>query len=131
MNGQAKKCGISMLFLVLAFFASVIPPRAQAANRVAIVLGNGNYLHTSTLPNPPNDARQVSSALEALEFRVNLLIDASKQDLERLQNDTGKLLRGADVGLFFYAPPKIDTDCVAIASAAAMRPYHPRLPTHA
>ncbi len=103
MNGQAKKCGISMLFLVLAVFASVIPARAQAANRVAIVLGNGNYLHTSTLPNPPNDARQVSSALEALEFRVNLLIDASKQDLERLQNDTGKLLRGADVGLFFYA----------------------------
>jgi uncharacterized caspase-like protein len=38
-----------------------------------------------------------------LGFRVHLLIDASKQDLQRLQNDTGTLLRGANTGLFFYA----------------------------
>jgi len=88
--------------LLLALFV-VLPVAAQDTGRVAIVMGNGAYLHTATLPNPPNDARRISRALESLGFQVHTIINASKQDLERLHNDVGKLLRRADVGLFFYA----------------------------
>jgi hypothetical protein len=48
------------LTLVLVLFASP----AFAETRVALVIGNGAYLHSANLPNPPNDAADVTAALK-------------------------------------------------------------------
>jgi uncharacterized caspase-like protein len=102
MNKLASRLCNSLAASLLALLV-LLPAAAQDTDRVAIVMGNGAYLHTASLPNPPNDARRISQALEPLGFQVHTIINASKQDLERLHNDIGKLMGRADVGLFFYA----------------------------
>ena len=92
------------LLVVLALlFSAVTSWAAEEPRRVAIILGNGNYANTSVLVNPPNDARAIRAALETLGFDVFSVVDATKRDLDRLQTDAGKIFRGAEVGLFFYA----------------------------
>ena len=48
---------------------------ASAGPRTALVIGNGNYT-SAPLRNPVNDARAISSTLEALGFQVTLLEEA-------------------------------------------------------
>lgn len=38
--------------------------------RVALVIGNGQYVHATPLPNPPRDARAVAEELRRLGFEV-------------------------------------------------------------
>ncbi len=93
-----------LIFLVLALLVLSNPVWGKDdSRRVAIILGNGDYANTSQLVNPPNDAREIARVLKSLDFQVYSVIDATRQDLKRLQNDAERLLRGADVGLFFYA----------------------------
>jgi hypothetical protein len=62
----------------LALFALVcaawVAP-AWADKRVALVVGNSAYRHTSTLPNPRNDAQAIGAALKRLGFDVDVQID--------------------------------------------------------
>ena len=51
--------------LVAAVLAIGAAP-SFAENRVALVIGNGAYEHAPRLPNPANDAADVSAALEAV-----------------------------------------------------------------
>ena len=48
---------------------------ASALPMTALVIGNGNYT-SAPLRNPVNDARAISSTLEALGFQVTLLEEA-------------------------------------------------------
>ena len=59
-------------------FALVLQGPAQAAKRVALVLGNSAYAHAPPLPNPVNDANDVAAKLQALDFAVSLAVDATK-----------------------------------------------------
>ncbi len=43
---------------------------AHAEKRVALVVGNGAYVHADTLTNPVNDARGMRDALTGLKFDV-------------------------------------------------------------
>ena len=49
-----------------------LAPLAQAQERVALVIGNGNYANAGTLPNPANDAQVVAGALRDVGFDVAL-----------------------------------------------------------
>jgi len=48
---------------VLAFVMVAMPSVARADGRVALVVGNSTYAHIGRLPNPDNDARDISAAL--------------------------------------------------------------------
>ena len=54
-------------FVAIAVAATA---NAYAEKRVAFVMGNGAYAHAASLPNPPNDAREVAASLERLGFDV-------------------------------------------------------------
>ncbi len=71
--------------------------------RVALVLGNSKYEHTSELANPKNDADAMAMKLEALGFTVIKGLDQSKSAMESSIRDFVRELPGADVALFFYA----------------------------
>jgi uncharacterized caspase-like protein len=71
--------------------------------RVALVIGNSAYLHTASLPNPKNDANAFSKKLELKGFTVIKGIDQSKEQMLKSIRIFSKKLKGADVGLFFYA----------------------------
>ncbi|MGH6944311.1 MAG: caspase family protein, partial [Geminicoccaceae bacterium] len=71
--------------------------------RIALVIGNGNYLHAPKLDNPVNDANGVAAALEGLGFEVQKGIDLDISGFRKIVRSFAERLSGADVGLFFYA----------------------------
>ena len=79
---------------------------AEAARRVALVIGNSAYEHTQALDNPRNDARLMAKTLKSQGFEVLEHIDVDYKRMKRAINAfTGKLEEyGRDtVGLIFYA----------------------------
>jgi hypothetical protein len=52
----------------LALICALAP--AHAEKRVALVIGNGAYLHADKLSNPVNDSRGVRNALKQIGFDV-------------------------------------------------------------
>ena len=71
--------------------------------RVALVIGNGAYQHTSQLPNPANDAQDIAQVLRKYNFQVILKTDASLETMADVIYQFGESLKGGGVGLFYYA----------------------------
>jgi hypothetical protein len=93
-------------FQLLALSCVVMCGPARADKRVALVVGNSDYVNVPRLANPANDAALVVDTLRALGFAVvggaaQLNLDESK--FRQLVRDFGAQLQGADVGLFYYA----------------------------
>jgi formylglycine-generating enzyme required for sulfatase activity len=76
----------------------------QAERRVALVIGNGSYPDSiGWLPNPLNDARAMAETLEELGFEVTLLLDATREEIQRALLPFERALRGGGVGLFYFS----------------------------
>ena len=78
--------------------------------RVALVIGVSDYEHTSALPNPINDARDIGAALKRLGFDVISLENPRAGDFERLEYQLFQKLKGADVGVLYYAGHSVQVD---------------------
>jgi len=91
--------GILIAFLLLVLQHS----HAQAAKRVALVIGNSAYVHTPRLENPRNDATDIAAGLRKLGFEIIDGFDLGKTAFERKVRDFAAALRGAEAGVFFYA----------------------------
>jgi len=79
---------------------------AVAEKRVALVIGNSAYKNVARLDNPRNDARLMADTLKSLGFTLvgnGAQIDLDKPAVDRAVQAFGAQLRGADVGLFYYA----------------------------
>lgn len=73
-------------------------------NRVALVIGNGDYdTDLGPLDNPARDAADFSKALRETGFEVSLHQNLSRQQMLRALLDFDTVLRTADVGLFYFA----------------------------
>ena len=73
------------------------------ADRVALVLGNGNYEHSTPLRNAANDANDMADKLRGLGFRVFQGIDLERRETLLLVQDFVDSLKKTDTALFFYA----------------------------
>ncbi len=89
------------VFGVAALMAASAP--ASAEKRVALVIGNSAYQHTATLKNPSNDATDMARTLRELDFEVIDGTDLTKRDMVKRIRTFADKVRGADVGLFYYA----------------------------
>src|SRR5262245_1417633 len=76
---------------------------AQAAKRVALVIGNADYRHAGKLINTINDATDMGAALTALGFQVLDGFDLDKVALDRKVREFATALEGAEAGVFFYS----------------------------
>jgi hypothetical protein len=95
---------LSLSSLIMAMSFSAAP--AIADKRVALVVGNGTYHNVARLDNPENDARLLADTLHDLGFALvggGAQLDLDKAAFDRVVQDFGAQLQGADVGLFFYA----------------------------
>ena len=70
--------------------------------RIALVIGNGNYI-SSVLANPENDAREMKSILVEYGFDVLEYENLDQSQMKRAIDEFGLKLKNYDVGLFFYA----------------------------
>ncbi|HPE72807.1 MAG TPA: caspase family protein, partial [Candidatus Competibacter sp.] len=80
----------------------VMMPASDAAERVALVIGNGAYADRP-LRNPVNDAADLAAALEKLGFQVLRYSDLDRKGLHRALQAFREALRGQPLGLFYYA----------------------------
>jgi formylglycine-generating enzyme required for sulfatase activity len=97
-----------ILSVVLAFVASMIATigltdAALAQKRVALVIGNSAYKFAPALTNPKNDATDIAAALNKVGFQVIDGFDLDKAAFDRKVRDFAVALKGADVGVLFYA----------------------------
>lgn len=81
-----------------------------APDRVALVIGNGAYVAATPLPNPPNDARVIASALKDIGFDVDSGQDLNRSAMEKLLRDFLRKARTAKVALLFYAGHGMQVD---------------------
>lgn len=95
--------------LVFLIVLALIPSQALA-KRVALVIGNSEYRHTSPLKNPTNDAADVSAALKKHGFQVVEGFDLDKAAFDRKVRDFAVALQGADAGVLFYAGHGLQVD---------------------
>ena len=101
------------LFLTVLFAAQSLAQRddravrvqgrqdAGAEQRVALVIGNSAYKAISPLKHPVNDAEDMATALRRSGFKVTLLRDATRKQMNRAIRQLGRLLQNGGVGLFY------------------------------
>ncbi len=91
--------------LIAVVLALATSPSSQAATgkRVALVIGNSEYRQTSVLANPANDAEDIAAALSGLGFEVIKKVNLSKAEMDQTLAGLAARLKGAEIGLFFYA----------------------------
>jgi formylglycine-generating enzyme required for sulfatase activity len=95
---------VYILFQITVLALALIIPRpALAENRVALVIGNGAYQNVKRLPNPPNDANDVATALRRLRFEIILATDLDENGMEDAIIRFARTARTADVALFYYS----------------------------
>ena len=102
----------SLAVVVMAVVVLVVPAVVFADGRVALVVGNSTYAHIGRLPNPDNDARDMSTALRRLGFEVTTEFDADRVELTAALRAFTRRSAGADVSLVFYAGHGIEMDGV-------------------
>ena len=102
----------SLVVVVLAVVVLAVPVVVLADGRVALVVGNSTYAHIGRLPNPENDAADMSAALRRLGFEVTTQFDADRVELTEALRAFTRRSAGADVSLVFYAGHGIEMDGV-------------------
>ncbi len=78
--------------------------------RLALVIGNANYQFSSVLPNPVNDATDMSAALSGLGFEVLTYTNTNFETMDNAFELFHNKLATFDVGLIFYAGHGIQLD---------------------
>jgi peptidoglycan hydrolase-like protein with peptidoglycan-binding domain len=71
--------------------------------RVALVIGNGGYEAVTALPNPKNDAEDITVVLSELGFEVLRGIDLSRDNMTRITKDFARKARTADIAMTYYS----------------------------
>lgn len=72
-------------------------------DRIALVIGNSDYIYVNKLNNPKSDANDIASVLNRLNFDVTKVTDVNLTDLQKAINTFLKDLDDYAVGLLFYA----------------------------
>ena len=83
---------------------------AGAAERVALVIGNGAYEKVPYLANPGNDAADVGDAFERLGYSVTRAENAGHDALRRALRDFKRAAGASEVAVVFYAGHGIEVD---------------------
>ena len=100
------------LRLGLLCLAGVLLASIANANerRVALVIGNSAYQNVPALPNPRNDAADLSEALTLAGFEVVEGMDLTRDQMAQTIREFVDQLDGATTGFFFYAGHGIQVD---------------------
>ncbi|QND66174.1 hypothetical protein HB777_21160 [Mesorhizobium loti] len=97
--------------IILVFLAGLGAQAATPdAKRVALVIGNSNYVHAVTLPNPANDAHLIASTLRNAGFEVIEGVDQDNAGMHSLISRFTEQAYDADVAVIFYAGHGMQVD---------------------
>jgi hypothetical protein len=83
--------------------AAATPIASFHGNRLALVIGNGDYANLPKLTNPPNDARSIAQVFEKMGYKTQLLLDGSGQSIRNAVRKFASDSASADVAVVYYA----------------------------
>ena len=78
----------------------------KADKRIALIVGNSRYQNVTPLNNPGNDASLMAETLRGVGFTLiggRAQVDLDKPGFDRVVQEFGRALTGADVALFYYS----------------------------
>jgi TPR repeat protein len=79
----------------------VVP--GYADNRLALIIGNGAYVHAPHLPNPIHDAQDVAAVLKGMGFETIVGTDLDQNGMQSAAIRFARAARTSDVALFYYS----------------------------
>ena len=85
---------------------AVVDKNRDGRKRVALVIGNGSYRHTDSMPkltNPANDADDMAAALRRFGFEVISKKNLTKEEMDETITNFGRKMADSDAALFYYA----------------------------
>jgi formylglycine-generating enzyme required for sulfatase activity len=100
---QAPWTVASMRALLCMLCMCLLATPAWAQKRMALVIGNGDYVHESRLNNPVNDARLIARTLRGLGFSVDERFNLGQRDMVLAINRFTRESSGADTALVYFA----------------------------
>uniref|UniRef100_A0A8B9LKY3 Mucosa-associated lymphoid tissue lymphoma translocation protein 1 homolog n=1 Tax=Astyanax mexicanus TaxID=7994 RepID=A0A8B9LKY3_ASTMX len=83
--------------------SSWMPEEEQATDKVALLMGNMNYLHHRQLRAPMADVYELTNLLRQLDFKVVSLLDLNWHEMHRAVSEFMLLLGRGVYGLLYYA----------------------------
>ncbi|WP_431204170.1 caspase family protein [Bradyrhizobium betae] len=86
------------------------PAPAMLLKRMALVIGNGAYVHVKALPNPANDARAVARSLRDIGFTVSEGIDLDRTSMQKVTRDFLREAARAQIAIVYYAGHGVQVD---------------------
>jgi uncharacterized caspase-like protein len=95
---------LSTLFSVAAMAQRVMD------KRVALVIGNADYVNAAKLPNPANDAAAVSAMLESAGFTVEMHTDLGNSEMRRVIRNFSDQAKNAEMAVVYYAGHGLEVD---------------------
>jgi hypothetical protein len=87
---------------VINYFVQKID-ETYVEKRLALVIGNADYLNGITLQNPVNDAKAIAAALRDVGFTVLPYYNSDLKTMKKAMDEFGEKLQAFNVGLFYYA----------------------------
>lgn len=105
-RGDVMRRSLTLITLVWSQLLGSADVSVAAGKRIALVIGNSDYEHTSSLPNPANDARLMVRVLRTSGFEVLEHINIDLKSMKRAIAELAKRARsyGKDtVVLLYYA----------------------------
>jgi caspase domain-containing protein len=100
-GGLWLRCAAALLGLVAPLLILSLP--AEAAKRVALVIGNNDYKNVPKLQKAVNDARTMGETLKQLGFSVMLAENQNRQAFSETLLAFDQALEAGDTAFFFYA----------------------------
>jgi uncharacterized caspase-like protein len=92
-----------LIVLIGLWLGCLFASQAQAAGRVALIIGNGEYQNAPRLPNPVNDAQDVAAAFERLGFSVKLVSNGNFDVMRRALLEFARKASAAEIAVVFFA----------------------------
>lgn len=103
-----------MMLLVSMICLALVSPLQASEARIALVIGNSTYAHTTSLRNPKNDADLIEQSLKASGFTVHKHVDLSFKGMRRairaFAEDIDKKGSKNVVALVYYAGHGLQVD---------------------
>lgn len=107
-----RSLALSSLAVLSLTATTSLAQELRPVNRVALVIGNGQYESLDALPNPPKDAAALAEALWNAGFEVIELIDADREQMiNGIATFANRLRPGAEA-VFYYAGHGVAVDNV-------------------
>lgn len=110
--------------LLFLFFINQFIFAQNEQKRIALIVGNAEYLYGSSLKNPVNDIDLMEATLLRLGFEVHRYTNINYEQFNRAVSDYSKSLAQYDVTLFYYAGHAAQTDGINYLIPTDSRPLN-------